>query len=154
MTRKFLVGLESVLQTLWVGGLWVIGYLVAPILFASLDERRLAGELAGHMFTAMNYVGLVCGGLLLIFALLRAGRAWLKELRVIALVSMLALVLISLFVLQPMMQELKLAGLTPGSEAAGRFGMLHGVSSILYLITSLLGLLLVVRRETGDYRSR
>lgn len=150
MTSKLIFGLEAVLQTLWVGGLWVIGYVVAPILFASLDERRLAGELAGHMFTAINYIGLVCGGLLLIFALLRAGKPWPKDLRVIALAAMLALILISLFVLQPMMQELKLAGLTPGGETAARFGQLHGVSSVLYLLTSLLGLVLVVyRRRSG-----
>lgn len=144
---KFITAIENILQTLWVGGLWVIGYLVAPILFANLDERRLAGELAGHMFTAIYYIGLVCGGVLLILALWRAGASWLKDLRIIALVLMLALILVSVLGLQPMMQELKQAGLTPGSETAARFGMLHGVSSILYLLTSLLGLFLVVYRR-------
>ncbi len=149
MSKNILFSIENVLLTLWVGGLWVIGYVVAPILFASLDERRLAGELAGHMFAAINYIGLVCGGLLLSFALMRAGKAWVKDVRVIALVSMLALILISMFVLQPMMQELKLGGLTPGSERAAQFGQLHGVSSVLYLLTSLLGLFLVVYRRNG-----
>ena len=126
----------------------MIGYLVAPILFASLEERRLAGELAGHMFTAMNYLGLVCGGVLLVLAYLRVRQTWFKDLRMIAIAFMLILILISAFVLQPMMQELKLAGLTEGSETAAQFGRLHGVSSLLYLLNSLLGLFLAIYRRS------
>jgi len=141
--------IETVLQTLWIGGLWVIGYVVTPILFASLDERRLAGELAGHMFTAINYIGLACGTLLLAFAVLKSGGSLLKDRRIMVLLLMLVLIAISAFVLQPMMQELKLAGIVPDSEAAAQFGQLHGVSSVLYLLTSLLGLfLLLSRRQT------
>jgi len=143
--------IETVLQTLWIGGLWVIGYVVAPILFASLDEeRRLAGELAGHMFTAINYIGLGCGTLLLAFAVLKSSGAFLKDRRIMALLTMLVLIVVSAFVLQPMMQELKLGGIVPGSEAAAQFGQLHGVSSVLYLLTSLLGLfLLLFRRQAA-----
>jgi len=142
--------IETVLQTLWIGGLWVIGYVVTPILFASLDERRLAGELAGHMFTAINYIGLACGTLLLAFAVLKSGGSFLKDRRIMVLLLMLVLIAISAFVLQPMMQELKSAGIVPGSEAAAQFGQLHGVSSVLYLLTSLLGLfLLLSRRQTA-----
>lgn len=141
--------IETVLQTLWIGGLWVIGYVVTPILFASLDERRLAGELAGHMFTAINYIGLGCGTLLLAFALLKSSASFLKDRRIIAIFLMLILISVSAFVLQPMMQELKLGGIVSGSEAAAQFGQLHGVSSVLYLLTSLLGLfLLLSRRQT------
>ncbi len=141
--------IETVLQTLWIGGLWVIGYVVTPILFASLEERRLAGELAGHMFTAINYIGLGCGTLLLAFAVLKSSGSLLKDRRIIALVLMLVLIAVSAFVLQPMMQELKLSGIVAGSEAAAQFGQLHGVSSVLYLLTSLLGLfLLLSRRQT------
>lgn len=139
--------IEALLQTLWIGGLWVIGYVVTPILFASLDDRRLAGELAGHMFTAINYIGLACGTLLLAFAILKLNGSFLKERRIIALLLMLVLIVILAFVLQPMMQELKLAGIVPDSESAARFGQLHGVSSVLYLLTSLLGLFLVLSRR-------
>lgn len=142
--------IETVLQTLWIGGLWVIGYVVAPILFASLDERRLAGELAGHMFTAINYIGLGCGTLLLAFALLKPAGSVLKDKRVIAIFLMLALIVVSAFVLQPMMQELKQVGIVSGSDAAAQFGKLHGVSSVLYLVTSLLGLFVLLYRRRTD----
>lgn len=144
--QSIAVKFETILQTVWIGGLWVIGYVVTPILFASLDERRLAGELAGHMFSAIAYIGLCCGTVLLVLALLKAG-TWLKDLRVLALVIMLISVAVSVFVIQPMMQDLKFAGIVPDSAAAVEFGRLHGVSSVLYLVTSVLGLFLLVYRR-------
>jgi hypothetical protein len=141
---------EQLLLTLWVGSLWAIGYLAVPILFATLDERMLAGMLAGKMFTVVSYIGLGCGTALLAMALLAGSR--LREPRVLLPGLMLALVAVGEFVLQPMMAELKLQGLVEGSAAAARFGMLHGIASLLYLVNSVCGLvllLLAARRPTG-----
>jgi hypothetical protein len=141
---------ERVMLTLWVGGLWIIGYLVAPSLFALLDDRQLAGQLAGHLFGIISYIGLLAGSLLLLSTLLNCTTQWRREWRIWALISMLVLVAVGNFVLQPMMQELKSAGIVEGSAEAAQFGRLHGVSSILFLLTSILGLCLVaagIRRE-------
>ena len=139
----WLVGIERVLLTLWVGGMWITGYLVAPTLFASLDSRQLAGQLAGQIFQSMNYIGLVIGSCLLISALWVASSNRFREWRVWALVLMLLIVTIATFIIQPMMQELKGQGIAEGSAQAIQFGRLHGVSSVLFLLNSLLGLLLV-----------
>jgi hypothetical protein len=144
----FLYKGEQLLQTLWVGGMLAVGYLAVPILFNSLDDRRLAGELAGHMFSAMSVVGLVCGGALLLSALIAAKGGWLKVRRVQVLLAMLVLVAVGAFVLQPMMQALKATGLVAGSEAASQFGRLHGISSLLYLVNSLLGIYLVMQTRS------
>ncbi|NOX26610.1 MAG: DUF4149 domain-containing protein, partial [Gammaproteobacteria bacterium] len=46
---KFNLG-ERILLTLWVGGTWTVGYIVAPVLFKFLEaDRQLAGALAGEM---------------------------------------------------------------------------------------------------------
>lgn len=135
---------ERILLTLWVGGLWAIGYLAVPVLFHALDDRQLAGELAGRMFAILSIVGLVCGALLLAGALYRAGKHWRRAWRVWALLAMVVLVAVGFFVLQPMMQDLKAQGLVEGSAQAEKFGRLHGISSIMYLVTSLLGLVLVI----------
>ena len=135
---------ERILLTLWVGGLWAIGYLAVPVLFHSLNDRRLAGEVAGQMFSVLSLVGLVCGTLLLARAIYVSGKKWRGAWRVWSLIAMLVLVATSAFVLQPMMQELKAVGLLEGSTAAKHFGQLHGASSVMYLITSVLGLALVV----------
>ena len=146
-SRSTLPGVgQRILLTLWVGGLWATGYLVAPLLFHMLDDRRLAGEIAGRMFSAMNYLGLACGMLLLLAVVYQAGRDWARTWQLWVLVAMLLLVSVGEFVLQPLIHALKAAtpeGFIRGSAPAARFGMLHGISSLLFLITSLLGLALV-----------
>jgi len=134
---------EQVMVTLWVGSLWAIGYLAVPTLFASLDDRMLAGMLAGKMFTAVSFIGLGCGAALLTMAVMASPR-FLKDKRVMLLGAMLLLVLIGEFVLQPAMATLKAQGLVEGSRVAARFGLLHGIASLLYLLNSVCGLFLLL----------
>ena len=136
----WLIG-ERVLLTLWVGSLWTIGYIVAPVLFKMLD-RVTAGNVAGQLFTIVSYIGLVTVIVLLLAAILRAGMRVLQQWRIRLLLLMLFIILVGQFGLQPMMVELKAAGLQGGQ--ARQFATLHGVASVLYLINSLLGLALVV----------
>lgn len=149
-------GLDRIILTLWVGGLWISGYLVAPTLFSMLENRQLAGQLAGQVFHIMNYIGLTAGSYLIITTIIRTSHQhfiqYMKEWRIWALLVMLLLVIIATFVLQPMMQELKSQGITKGSLQAAQFGRLHGLSSILFLINSVLGLLLVaigIHKKSG-----
>ena len=137
--KFFSVG-ERVLLTLWVGGLWAIGYIAAPVLFSLLEDKSLAGNLAGQMFHIMSYIGLVCGSLLLVSVFRRIRFQW----QVWLLFLMLVIVASSEFILQPMMETLKAQGLLEGSAVKKQFGILHGVASTLYLIVSLCGFSLVV----------
>lgn len=132
---------ERILLTLWVGGMWAVGYIVAPTLFNML-EKTVAGNVAGQLFTIMSYVGLVCGTLLIIGTMNRFGAQVTQHWVFWALVVMVVLVLIGQFVLQPMMAELKATGITDLNRS--EFGKLHGIASVLFLINSLLGLALVV----------
>ncbi len=136
---------ERILLTLWVGGLWSVGYVVAPALFATLDDRALAGSLAGVMFQLIAYVGLVCGALLLLFNQWRYSEHRLNW-RAAVLVSMLALILVGEFVLGPMIAGLREQGLAD----SGRFARLHGAAATGYLLTSLLGLALVISPAPAD----
>ena len=123
-------------MTLWVGSLWVTGFMVAPVLFASLDDRSLAGTLAGELFGITAWLGLACGAVLLLANRLRsAGVGW----RAWVVAAMLALVCIGQFVLTPMIAELRMAGMA----GTPRFGQLHGLASLLFVVTAVLGLSLV-----------
>jgi hypothetical protein len=127
---------ERIMLTLWVGALWVTGFMVAPLLFAELDDRALAGSVAGSLFTVTSYLGLLCGAsLLLINGLTVRTANW----RAVVMVIMLLLVVIGQFVITPMVADLRLQGLTDSA----RFGQLHGIASVLFIMTSVLGLVLV-----------
>lgn len=134
--------------TAWVGGLWAVGYLAVPILFHAQPDRQLAGMLAGEMFEVLGYLGLACGAYLLAWRLAAAGRAAMREPLFIIAAAMLLLTLLMQFGIQPLMAELKAQALpleVSQSEFAGEFRTWHGVSSILYLLQSLLGAALAVR---------
>jgi hypothetical protein len=154
--NRWLPPVEQVLLAAWVGGMWTVGFLVAPMLFQLLDDRALAGQLAGRLFAVMSMVGIVAATLLLASGYVRRGRAWLNDWRCRVLLAMLALILIGQFGITPRMQAIKEAAhgpLAPGSEDYARFALLHGVSSLLFLLTSILGLMLVafgLRRSDGS----
>lgn len=134
---------------LWVGGLWAIGYLAAPTLFYHMDDRMLAGFLAGRMFTWIAFVGMVCGGWLLVHRLMRAGGGALKQAAFWIVLVMLLLTLAQHFGIQPILQELKDQALPQDvmkSLFKDRFAAWHGVSSVVYLIESVLGLVLVAKQ--------
>ncbi|WP_181321800.1 DUF4149 domain-containing protein [Trinickia symbiotica] len=143
------------LIVIWVGSLLTIGYAAAPTLFTTLD-RIAAGTVAAKLFRIEAFVGVFCGVLSLALGnlLVRRGATGYRPLRWL-LAAMLACVLIGYFALQPFMEAMRQAALGAGvdvghSAYAARFGLLHGVSTVIYLIESLLGLVLVWKLPAGE----
>lgn len=133
---------------LWIGGMWAIGYVAAPVLFASLADKQLAGALAGNLFEPMAWIGIAAGAYLLIHRIAIDRVAALKTLFFWVVALMLLLTLAGHFGIQPIMQSLKDQAMPYAvmqSVFADRFARWHGIASILYLIQSMLGLLLVWR---------
>lgn len=136
---------------LWVGGLWAIGYLAAPVLFYNLEDKMLAGRLAGHMFTWIALFGIGCAVWLMIHRFFRFGASALKQWFFWIVVVMLLLTLAQHFGIQPIMQHMKDEAMPQDvmhSLFKDRFAAWHGVSSVIYLIQSLLGLALVVKQNS------
>jgi len=136
---------------LWVGSLLTVAYLVAPTIFASLQDRQVAGMIAGAIFRVEAYVSVVaCVGLLVLANLLVNRK--LDQYRVVRwiLLAMLVCSALASFALIPYMDALREEALLQGmpvmvSPSASLFGRLHGISSGLFLIQSLLGLFLIWR---------
>ena len=58
--------------TLWVGALWTTGGM-AYVLFDTLDDKQLAGQLAGNFFHYLSYLGMFAAGYLLLQRLFAFG---------------------------------------------------------------------------------
>lgn len=144
---KFLAdALYAIALTLWVGGIWAIGYIVAPTLFYTLTDRALAGMLAGKLFTLIAWIGIGCAGYLLLFRLVRFGGGCFRQGIFWVVLIMLALTLAGEFGVQPILESLKSRALPKEvmeSVFRDRFTTWHGVASGLYVIESVLGVLLV-----------
>lgn len=156
---RFLAPLRRVVVTVWAGSLWTVGYLVAPVLFATLPDRSLAGTIAGHMFRTETWLSIVCG--LMVLMLLgwpgrdadsagndQVAQEWQRTRKLLmgVTLAMLACTLIGYVGLQPAIAAIRDAAGPGGLQDAAlreRFGLLHGLSSGLYLLQSLLALLLV-----------
>ena len=107
-------------------------------LFATLEDRALAGTLAGLMFEIIAWMGMACALLLMIINQLRYPQRRL---------NWRMLVMLGQFLFTPMMAELRAAGQSDGDA----FARLHGIASLVYLVNSVLGLVLVMAQDgAGD----
>ncbi|MGH8371873.1 MAG: DUF4149 domain-containing protein [Gammaproteobacteria bacterium] len=135
--------------TAWAGSLWSVGFLAAPLLFTSLPNRELAGDAARRLFTGVEYLGLGCGLLLVILIRMTSGR-WLADSAARLVCIMLVLTTVSLLVIDPWLDRLRLMG--GGSSSA--FAWAHGVASVAYLLLCALALWLVLSDNTGPSTAR
>lgn len=139
--------LTLIIITLWVGALWATG-LSAYVLFDTLQDKQLAGTLAGKLFTVVSYIGMVSAFYLLIQRLMDDGTAALKQSFFWAVFVMLLLVLAGHFGIQPLLAQLKADAMPADvmhSVFASRFKNWHGVASVAYLAECLLGFVLILK---------
>ncbi len=139
------------IATTWVGSLWTVGFVVAPTLFATIADRRLAGSIAGSIFRVEAWLSIACF-IALALLLLRAERedktGRQRNILLIIIASMVACTLAGYFGLQPYMASLRAMVEPGGVMTAGtklQFGVLHGAASVLYLTESLLGVALMLK---------
>lgn len=148
MRSYFLRLARTLLVTLWAGSLWTVGYLAAPLLFATLPDRTLAGTIAGSLFRAEAWLSLACGMLLL--AIFRSDTTLQSRAICIRIViGMLICVVVGYFGLQPFMAEIRAAAAQAGGVMDDamrmRFGVLHGLASLIYLLQSVAAIVLVLK---------
>ena len=142
-----LARLNLIVVTLWVGALWMTG-LTAYILFDTLQDKQLAGSLAGKLFTIVSYIGLASAFYLLVQRLMDYGTGALKQSFFWAVFVMLLLILAGHFGIQPILAQLKADAMPADvmhSIFAERFGKWHGIASVAYLVECLLGFVLVLK---------
>lgn len=145
--------LERILLTLWVGGMWTTGLILAPALFSHYP-RSVAGEIAGQLFERVSYLGIACAVALLVLAAIRIRRRLWRDARIVVLATMLAIVLLGEFGIAAELRRMRESAMqeAPGSEQRVAFGRLHGLAGALFLVNAVLGLALVVAgpRPRGD----
>jgi hypothetical protein len=126
-SRTVMPRFTGIVVTLWAGSLWTVCGLVAPTLFAMLEDRTLAGRLAARFFDLVTLIGIAAGAILL--ALSFTGRYVLPGRHGKLLVALTAgLPALSELLLSPLMEQARAAG------NMARFGMLHGIAAAVFMI--------------------
>lgn len=86
--KRLWEGLQLLLLGVWVGGMAGFGALMAPVLFATVPSRQLAGNVAGQVIAALSWLGVAVPVLVIVLHLL-ARRRW--DWRMTALAAVLVL---------------------------------------------------------------
>lgn len=138
-----------VLAGIWLGMQLAAGYLAAPLLFKSLPKLQ-AGVIAGELFTTVAYLGLAVWAF--VYAVGKSGLETRRSLLTGSCIVLLwAGLAVNQFLITPVIEAHKtgkhnwLLSLTGGS-----FGMWHGISSLIYLLCSVLAALAVWRISAFD----
>jgi uncharacterized membrane protein len=149
----------------WLGGMIVLGAIVAPATFQVLQAsapdigRALAGDLFGRILARFHYVAYACGGMLLVSMLAMAvlgprPRAFAVRLSVIGVMLLIALYsgLIVLRTIDAIQLEIgQLPSLLPPGDARRiRFDALHQLSTRLMMV-NVIGALALLYWEARDH---
>ena len=129
---------------IWAVTTWVTGYVFAPLMFAKWPKIE-AGLITGELLRMTYLIGLVCAIVLLIDYRVRYARQLLHHKSLWLTLVALFVVVIQYAVITPKMQTLKATMLNNPADMSA-FMQMHGVSQVLYLITSVLLAVLVWRR--------
>ena len=128
--------IEIILQTFVVTMMVVMGYLVAPILFAELNSKA-AGDIAGKLFALTAY------SVIVVMVLLAATSCYQKKPLKYRWHWLLSLIIITvlLFGIDPWMERIKSIypqGISQDSPDWQLFAGLHGVYQLGYLMVLFL----------------
>jgi hypothetical protein len=144
-----------VVLALWLGGLATLGALAAPAIFDDIQAQQggegqaLAGRVFGAVLGRFQLVALVLGGLLMGLLGIRAAlgpRPRRLAIRLWTIALMLALHLTSMLWVSPRIDEIRedvggpIATLPDDDPRRADFGLLHGASTGLMLMTLAAGL--------------
>lgn len=137
----------ALLTSLWLGMQVMAGYVAAPILFEQLGKQE-AGNIAGVLFSINNYFGLLAWIVAWLVVRSERNRSLSDNGKVAPkfIILLLLLTASNQFLISPVIAAHK-----TGTEnwllslLGGSFGMWHGISSIIYLVCSVLGLGLLWR---------
>lgn len=139
----------NVISGIWVGSYLAVGFLVVPVLFSSLGDRQIAGLVAANLFKIIAYIG-ICVSVILMVAANYYVRAELDLYRLIRwiLLGLLVCSIGAAFILIPWMNNLRDQALFLGlsvreTNNANLFSRLHSISSSIFLLQSLLGIVLL-----------
>ncbi|MEJ2793890.1 DUF4149 domain-containing protein [Iodobacter sp. LRB] len=136
-------GLKNLLTVLWIGGMWTIGVIAAPALFAGLDKAT-AGMVAGKLFHAIGWVGIVAGVYLAIWCVWQMGMRGFQSSKFWLVVGMLFCTLINQFAIFPLIASLKPAVSTAAEGVfGGGLAQWHTISSLIYLLQSVFGIIYI-----------
>jgi hypothetical protein len=143
---------HRLLLVAFLGALALFATTVTPALFAAVPPSA-AARVVGRVLSVLDAVGLLLGlAAVVLGATGRAGRP-----AVVLGLVLAALAAASLFLVTPELASIRrasgdsLSHLPPGDPTRRRFGLLHGISTVLFGLQAVIALALVALRPERTF---
>ncbi len=140
---------------LWLGAMTFFSFVVAPAAFSALPSQQLAGALVSRTLGALEIIGIVLGGLLILILSLSKERGKAALVELIALGLMTASMFVSHFAVSNRLHEMRIqfgeiAKLDSGDPARVAFDRLHQYSVWLmsFNIVGAVTLIVILSRRS------
>lgn len=132
--------LKILALTMWVGGLFVIGGLVAPVLFYKSGLTSIeAGKIAGLCFDAQTILDFACAAIVFFIFLIEKKGKLLRQPSFWVLLVLVVCVVANQYGITPIIEHIKQTTLPDANGRLGKeFAKWHGISSSIYWFEALL----------------
>jgi len=148
------IGTLRLCLALMLGLLAVPGYLVAPVLFAKAGAVSMAGMLAGEVFHMANMALILLSAVVITLWLMRSSGMEVGRMRWSLLLLLAALIVTNEYGISPILADLKaqvgsMDLVAKDDPIRQQFGIWHGVSAVLHLISAIAAAAMVALGPTG-----
>ena len=138
---------SKIAMTFWLGGTWMAGIVIFPVLFKALDQIT-ASELVSQILNIQSYIGIICLIIAFIEVIVNHRLALLATKRFWYILSMFSILVIEYFAIFPIVYALRQKISSVAHQLVSlqnnAFDFWHSFSAILFILTCFLGMLYLI----------
>ncbi len=138
---------SKIAMTFWLGGTWMAGIVIFPLLFKTLDQIT-ASSIVGQILNLQAYIGIVCLFIALLEVIINYKLSLFTTKRFWYIICMFSILVVNYFAIFPTISTLraKLSHVAHQivSVQNNVFDFWHSLSAILFIFICLLGVLYLI----------
>ena len=138
---------SKIFMTFWLGGTWMSGIVIFPVLFKTLDQIT-AADLVGQILNIQAYIGIICLIIAFIEVVINHKLSLLATKRFWYILSMGFILIINYFAIFPVIRNLRnqlsLVAHQFIELQSNTFDFWHSLSAILFIFICLIGMLYLI----------
>ena len=138
---------SKIAMTFWLGGTWMAGIVIFPVLFKTLDQIT-ASELVSQILNIQSYIGIICLIIAFIEVIVNHKLGLLATKRFWYIISMFSILVVEYFAIFPMISALKEKISSVAQELVSLqsnvFDFWHSFSAVLFILICFLGMLYLI----------
>lgn len=134
-------------MTFWLGGTWMAGIVIFPVLFKTLDQIT-ASEVVGQILNIQAYIGVICLIIALVEVIINHKLSLFTTKRFWYIISMFSILIVNHFAIFSVLANLRVKLSTIAHKFIAlqnnNFDFWHSLSAILFIFICVLGMLYLI----------